>query len=77
MSKSQLYNTQHNPADIEAEKTLEPHEYYNLYVRKEGEKVLSAEEFKDPGNRHKLNETYEKSQKDYQLLMKKMLDFYG
>lgn len=49
MSKSQLVDVQKDPADLRRKDAniLPPHEYYNKYIRKEGEKVLTAKDYKE------------------------------
>lgn len=43
---SQLQNIQHDPTEIE-KCVKDPVYFYNMYVRKEGEKVLTKEEYKE------------------------------
>jgi len=41
--KSQLQDVQKDPVDLELEQAMSTVDYYNRYVRKEGEKVLTQE----------------------------------
>lgn len=43
--KSQLFEVQKDPVDLELEETFSLVDYYNRYVRKEGEKVLTQKEW--------------------------------
>ena len=43
--KSQLFEVQKDPIDLELEEALSTVAYYNKYVRKEGEKVLTQKEW--------------------------------
>lgn len=42
---SHISQTQKDPSDIQGAKSLTPYEFYNKYIRQEGEKVLSEEEW--------------------------------
>lgn len=37
--------TQHNPSEVEQQFQMKPFEWYNLHVRKEGQKVLTEQEY--------------------------------
>lgn len=45
VGKTQLMNAQHDP--VEMKKCEDPVYFYNRYVRKEGEKVLTKEEYEE------------------------------
>ena len=40
-----LQDKQKDPVDWNKQKEMEPHEWYNKHVRKEGEPILTAEQF--------------------------------
>lgn len=43
--KSQLQDVQKDPADLEAEQAMSTVDYYNRYIRKEGEPVLTKKRY--------------------------------
>ena len=44
-AQHKLQDVQKDPDDTKAESQLKPYQHYNKFIRREGEKVLSEEEF--------------------------------
>lgn len=42
-----LQSNQKDPQETQLEQRLQPHEFYNKFIRKEGEKVLDKGEFEE------------------------------